>query len=78
MAFFISDATISASIGLYARVLISGPKEDDGSDVKKDMLWYFFLSYSYSFRNLTDSNVIPIAERNMIYSGTVCDIFCLY
>ena len=42
MAFFISDPTISASIGLYARVLISGPKEDDGSDVKKDMLWYFF------------------------------------
>ena len=39
---------------------------------------FFFLSYSYSFRNLTDSNVIPIAERNMIYSGTVCDIFCLY
>jgi hypothetical protein len=42
---------------------------------EKGHVMIFFLSYSYSFRNLTDSNVIPIAERNMIYSGTVCDIF---
>jgi hypothetical protein len=74
MAIFISDPSLALGLDISARKPV-GSRADEGSDMKKAMKGSFYhihvLGTRKHFRKLTNYNVIPITERDMIYSRTV-------